>query len=479
MRVSDSGVGRGSATLRGMPLNETLSARRASMAATWGLTREIVLVPSGLPIPIAGTDQSHIYHAHPEHRYLAGTSQAESLLAFDPGEGWTLFAPVAGTDERVWSGDRTALEEVQAISGLDSMRPSAELPAWLERRRGETFAIIANDDVRHQPEAYGVANWRSLELDIDESLSARLSAQVSEQRRAKDSAELALMRAAADASRAGHLTAMKLARPRITERALQIEVEAAFFRAGSERTAYGSILGSGPNAAILHSTPSQRAMGEGELLLMDAAAEYDGYAADITRTIPIGPRYIGLQRDLYQLVLDVQTMAIAGVRPGQEFKELHLRACAQIASGLVDIGILRGNAEDLVDRDAHALFFPHGLGHMLGLATHDAGGCLVGREKSDRFGLKWLRADLPLQPGYVVTIEPGIYFIRALLEDPVRRETFRDVVNWERVDALLDFGGIRIEDDVLVTARGSEVLSAGTPRTMAEIEALRGEGLDA
>ncbi len=477
--MADSGMERGSATLRDMSHNETLSARRASMAATWALTREIVLVPSGLPIPIAGTDQAHGHHAHPEHRYLAGAGEAESLLVFDPGEGWTLFAPVAGTEERVWSGDRTALEQLQAISGLDSVRPSAELPAWLERRRGETFAVIGNDDIRHQPEAYGVATWRSLELDIAESLSARLSDQVSEQRRAKDSAELALMRSAADASRAGHLVAMKLARPGITERALQIEVEAAFFRAGSERTAYGSILGSGPNAAILHSTPSQRAMGDGELLLMDAAAEYNGYAADVTRTMPIGPRYIGLQRDLYQLVLDVQTEAIAGVRPGQEFKELHLRACAQIASGLVDIGILRGNAADLAEHDAHALFFPHGLGHMLGLATHDAGGCLAGREKSDRFGLKWLRADLPLQPGYVVTIEPGIYFIRALLEDPARRETYRDSVNWERVDTLLDFGGIRIEDDILVTPTGSEVLSAAIPKTIADIERLRAEGMDA
>jgi len=188
--MADSGMERGSATLRDMSHNETLSARRASMAATWALTREIVLVPSGLPIPIAGTDQAHGHHAHPEHRYLAGACEAESLLVFDPGEGWTLFAPVAGTEERVWSGDRTALEQLQAISGLDSVRPSAELPAWLERRRGETFAVIGNDDIRHQPEAYGVATWRSLELDIAESLSARLSDQVSEQRRAKDSAEL-------------------------------------------------------------------------------------------------------------------------------------------------------------------------------------------------------------------------------------------------------------------------------------------------
>jgi Xaa-Pro aminopeptidase len=130
-----------------------------------------------------------------------------------------------------------------------------------------------------------------------------------------------------------------------------------------------------------------------------------------------------------------------------------------------------------VERDVHALFFPHGLGHMLGLSTHDAGGCLAGRTPSDRFGLKWLRADLPLQENYVVTVEPGIYFIPALLDDPERRAAFADAVDWQRVDALRGFGGIRIEDDVLVTPAGSEVLSAAIPKSVEDIEAIRREAL--
>ncbi|MEO9254986.1 MAG: M24 family metallopeptidase, partial [Tepidiformaceae bacterium] len=178
-----------------------------------------------------------------------------------------------------------------------------------------------------------------------------------------------------------------------------------------------------------------------------------------------------------QLVLDVQERAIADVKPGIEYKDLHLAASTQIAQGLVDLGILRGDAASLVERDAHAIFFPHGLGHMLGLSTHDAGGCLVGRTPSDRFGLKWLRADLPLQENYVVTIEPGIYFIPALLDDPERRETFSDAVNWDRVDTLRGFGGIRIEDDVRVTATGNEILSAAIPKSIEAIEAIRREAL--
>ena len=455
---------------------QALKARRGAITRTWALTNEMVIVPSGLPSSIAGTDQSHAFHAHPEFRYLGGPGEPGSVLTFDPGDGWELFAPVADTDERVWSGDRTSLEDMASAAGLDRARPLSALGPWLERRRGEPFALLGNDDLAHRSVDYGIENWSALELNADADLSLRLRELISESRRSKDAAELDLMRAAVAASHMGHVAAIRLARPGLSERALQIEMEAAFFRAGSPRTAYGSIVGGGPNGATLHSSPSARPLGEGELLLIDAAAEFEGYAADITRTFPVSGKFSGIQRDLYQLVFDVQAEAIAGVRPGKEYKALHLEACQRIAAGLVDLDILRGDPSDLVERDAHALFFPHGLGHMLGLSTHDVGGCLAGREKSDRFGLKWLRADLPLQPGYVVTIEPGIYFIRALLEDPARRETFRDAVNWPRVDTMLDFGGIRIEDDVLVTDAGSEVLSASIPKTIDAIEALRAEG---
>ena len=431
-------------------------------------------MPSGVPVPVPGSDQFHDYHAHPEFAYLAGARTPGSALALDPGEGWILFAPVAGIEERVWVGDGQDLEALAASTGLP-VRPLGELSGWLERRRGETLALLGNDDITHHPAAYGLENWQALEMAIDPDLSARLSEQVSESRRAKDASEIALMRSAAGASRAGHLAALRIARPGMSERQLQIELEAEFFRNGAERTAYGSIVGTGSNGAVLHFSPTSRVLRAGEIVLIDAGAEVGGYASDVTRTFPVGPRFEGVQRDLYQLVLGVQQAAIGEVRPGVEYRALHLAASARIAAGLVDLGILRGNPADLVERDAHALFFPHGLGHMLGLATHDAGGCLKGRTPSDRFGLKWLRADLPLQPGYVVTIEPGIYFIRALLTDPVRREQYRDMVDWDRVDGLLDFGGIRIEDDLLVTATGADVLTGAIPKSIPEIEALRAE----
>ncbi len=458
----------------------TLVAQRRERAVKrWNLDRGVVLVPAGLMLPIAGTDQFHEYHAHPEHRYLAGVGQPGGVLAYDAGKGWTLFLPQPDAAEQVWTGDGPSLAAVGEASGLERVRPASELGGWLEERRGEPVAVIGNDDLTLRAAEYGVESWVSLEFPPDEEESERLRTGVAELRRAKDPGELALMREAADATHRGHMAGLRKARAGMSERALQVEIEVEFFRAGAERTAYGSIVGGGPNAATLHSTPTAREFGDGELILVDAGAEVGGYASDVTRTYPVGARFEGIQRDLYSLVLGVQERAIGGTRPGVEYKDLHLAASVETAQGLVDLGLLRGDAEGLVERDAQALFFPHGLGHMLGLATHDAGGCLEERAPSDRPTLRYLRADLPLQPGYVVTIEPGIYFIRALLEDPDLRERYRDDVAWERVDGMVDFGGIRIEDDVLVTEDGAEVLSAATPKALEAIEALRAEGLEA
>jgi Xaa-Pro aminopeptidase len=436
-----------------------------------------VLVPSGVPVPIAGTDQVHDFHAHAEHYYLAGSAGPGSVLAFDETDGWRLFARTSSIEELVWTNAPPAPEALARTTGLDRVDPIENLVPWLERRRGEPVAVIGNRDLLDHPGRYRLEGFSRLEIDIDEETSARLGDAVSELRRAKDVDELALMRAAAEASVAGHLHAIRNAREGWTERAYQVEIEAEMFRNGGDRTAYGSIVGAGSNGAVLHFGPGSREFRNGQIVLCDAAAEVAGYAADVTRTFPVGPRFEGIQADLYDLVYGTQQEAISAAAPGVEYRDLHLAASRSIAAGLVDLGLLRGNPDALVDADAHALFFPHGLGHMLGLATHDAGGCLAGREPSDRFGLKYLRADLPLQPNYVVTIEPGIYFIPALLNDPERRERYGDMVNWEMAERLIEFGGIRIEDDVLITPSGAQVLSGGLPGERSGIEALRQEGL--
>ncbi|MHC4493541.1 MAG: M24 family metallopeptidase, partial [Planctomycetota bacterium] len=186
----------------------------------------------------------------------------------------------------------------------------------------------------------------------------------------------------------------------------------------------------------------------------------DGYACDVTRTYPAGETFSAEQHAIYTVVLEAEQAALDRCRAGKEWREIHLEACVDLTAGLVDFGLLRGQAESLVERAAHMLFFPHGIGHMVGLGVRDASGSLPGRTPSDDPRLKVLRTDLPLQPGYVMTIEPGIYFIRPLLEDPRRREKYADDVDWPRVDRMLDFGGIRIEDDALVTDGRPDVLTS-------------------
>ena len=458
---------------------DVLRERRQRVEAAWSGANfdGPVLIPASLPIPIDGTDQFHEFHAHPEFQYLTGVAEPGAALAWEPGDGWTLFAPSLSVEDLVWMSAPPSPEELASSTGVMQSVDRSELTAWLESRRGQGMALLGSRDIESRAAEYGLDSWSSLEAVIDEDATRQLGKALADRRRAKDENELERMRRAAAAAVAGHLAAWRTARHGLSERALQIEMEAEFFRNGGARTAYGSIVGSGPNSAILHGTPGERVMSGGELVLIDAGAEIDGYASDITRTFPVSAEFSGIQRELYDVVLTSQLEAIASAGPDVEYKQLHLAASATIAQGLVDADILRGSPQDLVDSDAHALFFPHGLGHMLGLSTHDIGGYLEGRAPEDRFGLAYLRTDLPLAPGYVVTIEPGIYFVPALLTDAERRERYRDMVNWNRVDQLLDFGGIRIEDNVLITSNGCEVLTRDLPKAADEIESIRREAL--
>ena len=214
-------------------------------------------------------------------------------------------------------------------------------------------------------------------------------------------------------------------------------------------------------------------------MLADVGAEApSGWASDITRTWPVSGRFSPTQRAIYDVVLAAHDACIAAANPGVEYRELHLLACRVLAAGLVELGILRGEPDSLVEQDAHALFFPHGVGHLLGLDVHDMedlgdiAGYAPGRRRSDRFGLAYLRLDRPLQPDMAITVEPGFYLVPSILQNPDHRERYRTVVNWERLAQFADVRGIRIEDDVLITPSGCEVLTAALPTVAPQIEQL-------
>jgi Xaa-Pro aminopeptidase len=421
-----------------------LADRRERLAAALRLSDEILLIGAGLPVSLPeNTDQTYPFRAHSEFFYVTGLECPGAIVAFDPHEGpragWRLFVPEVTEAERVWEArEQTAGE------------PLAALPAWIATRRNRPLAQLGAP---------------LLGVRADEVLTVKIREAFTHARRPKDEPEIATMRRAAAATAAGYSQAAAIIAPGVTERAIQIELEAGFFRHGATRTGYGTIVGTGPNSAVLHFEPTTRAAREGEFVLIDAGAEIDRYVIDVTRTYVAGPPS-SFQRDLYQVVLAAQEKAIARCLAGAEWRDVHLQCAVDLTAGLVSLGLMRGPAESLVEQEAHLLFFPHGLGHLVGLGVRDASGTLPGRPRSTRPSLKSLRLDLPLAPGYVVTVEPGLYFIPAQLNDPKRRERFREAVVWDQVEPHLSLGGVRIEDNVLVTSGAPEVLTAAIPKTL-------------
>jgi Xaa-Pro aminopeptidase len=416
-----------------------LERRRRAAAERWQLDDQVVLIGAGDRIPVPGRgDRTYPFRAHSEYLYLTDRERPGGILAFDPHDGWTDFVVPVTRDERLWEGAAPQESEGQAV---------AELGAWLERRKGRPVACLgaAVPDVASTAE-----------------LEAHLRSGLNHIRRAKDDNELERMRAAERATRDGFAAVAPLIEPGRSERELQIELEAAFFRGGADFLAFDTIVGGGPNSAVLHFPPSARRVADGELVLIDAGAECRGYASDVTRTYPASGRFTPEQQELYAIVAAAAERATERCAPGSEWRDVHRAAALVVAEGLVELGLLRGEPESLVERGAQAVFFPHGVGHMVGLGVRDAGEVLRGREPPAH-EFPRLRVDLPLEPGHVFTVEPGIYFVPALLHDAGFRERYRDAIDWERAEAMLGFGGIRIENNVLITAEGNEVLTADLP----------------
>ncbi len=439
------------------PTDEVLAERRARVAKRWELTDEVVVVRAGEPAGWSGTDQHFAFLPHPDVAYLTAVGSPGTTLAFDAAAGeWELFGPRFTPERLVWEQPPTPVGQ-----------PLDELEAWLSQRGDRTVIELGAGATMPEvlpsptaPEDGGAENPGNATL--------RLAAAIALERMTKDDAELDDIRSAAAASTAGFEWVYQHAAPGMTEREIQVGMEAQFYAAGAPRVAYDSIVASGPHGAYLHYVysgddplrPGTRTVEPGDLLLIDAGAQFGGYASDVTRTMVVGADPTDEQEFLWKLVLSAQQQTIDMCRPGIVWREVHLAAARILGAGLVEMGLLRGDPAELVTQGAVALFFPHGLGHLLGLSVHDITSVPYSREPSDDPLLSRLGPNRLLEPGMVTTVEPGIYFIDALLGDPARREKFAESVVWERVDELRGFGGIRIEDDVLVTDGDPEVLTA-------------------
>jgi len=295
------------------------------------------------------------------------------------------------------------------------------------------------------------------------------------QRSVKAAEEVAEIESALKTTYKMYITAMHMAQPGIWEKDIAGRIDGIAIADGGA-TAFPTILTK--NGQILHNHSHGNLLKKGDLLVVDAGAESPlHYAADITRTIPVGGTFTAKQKDVYEIVLAAQESAIKAIRPGLKYREIHLATARVIATGLKGLGLMKGDIEEAVLQGAHALFFPHGLGHMMGLDVHDMedlGENHVGYDdtvqRSKQFGLAYLRMAKDLKPGHVLTVEPGIYFIPALIDKWKKEGKFADFIAYDKVAAYRDFGGIRIEDDVLVTKDGRKVLGRPIPKKPAKIE---------
>lgn len=445
------------------------AARRARLGA---LFSEEALVPAGLPSPKNYPANLFPFRASSHFLYLVGLPLPGAQLVLR-GDDSTLYVDAPAPDDELWHGPTPSLDDLARATGLRVLPLEAFAPVSPEA------AVLWPQGERARRVAAGLLRRPTDSFDATEADLALQDAIVA-LRLQHDEAAIAELRRAAEATVAAHRAGMAATRVGVSEHTIRAAMEGELMRRGMS-TSYGSIVS--VRGEILHNHSHAGVAKEGDLLLADVGAETAlGFAGDVTRTWPVSGRFDGPQRALYEVVLAAQKEAIARCTVGTRYRDVHLSACRVIAEGLVALGILRGDVDELVADGVHATFFPHGIGHLLGLDVHDMedlgdrAGYAPGRARSTQFGLGYLRLDRDLQPGMAVTIEPGFYAVPAILRDPERRRVARDRLDLGRLEAFASVRGIRIEDDVLVTTAGPEVLTAALPKEAAAVEGSVGLG---
>ncbi len=378
----------------------------------------------------------------------------------------TLFMDDAPPEDSLWHGYSPTVQQIAAQIDASAHYPLSQLAQF-----AEAATIPLQDPFTRQQQAKILGRtWdNACELQgVDQALAEALI----QLRLIQDEAAITAIQQAANVTVQAHLAGMSCTRKAKTEAQVRAAMEAAII-AENMTTAYASIVT--VQGEVLHNLHSHNALHPGELLLADVGAEHAlGWASDVTRTWPVSGKWSPTQQAVYNVVLSAHDACIAAIQPGVEYAEIHLIAATAITAGLVDLGILKGDPATLVERAAHALFFPHGIGHLIGLDVHDMedlgdlAGYALGRSRSDHYGMQYLRLNRPLQAGMAVTIEPGFYQVPAILQN-ARSGELADCVDWERLKVFEDVRGIRIEDDVQVTDTGYQVLTSALPTHADEI----------
>jgi Xaa-Pro aminopeptidase len=440
---------------------------------------------SGILLFLGNEESPMNYPGNPYHYrqdssflYYWGLNEPGLTAVIDLDEGREMiFGYDFTVDDIVWMGPQPTLKERAARVGVKKTAPDGELADFLAN------VLKKNRRVHFLPQ-YRADNLQKIEklLGIHPRLvndyaSEKLIKAVVAQRSIKSKEEIGEIEAALDIAYEMHVYAMKNARPGKYEREVAGGMEGIALSMG-KGVSFPIIFSI--HGETLHNHYHGNLMQKGDIAVNDCGAEsLNCYASDITRTIPVSGKFTSQQREIYQLVLNAQLNAIQAMKPGVKFKKVHLIAAKTIAGGLIEMKFMKGNVDEAVKAGAHALFMPHGLGHMMGLDVHDMenlGEDYVGYDektrRSDQFGLAYLRMAKELEPGHVMTVEPGIYFIPELIDLWKSEKKHQQFINYDKVEKFRSFGGIRIEDDVLVTEKGHKVLGKPIPKTIEEVEQL-------
>lgn len=411
----------------------------------------LLLVPSQ-PVAIRNNDVEHPYRQHSDLWYLTGFDEPESALVLSTSgeQRFTLFVRERDPEREVWDGARAGIEGARAEYGAEQAHPIDKLDETLPKlfeNVGRLYYRLGLDrsfDDRVL-RAVGEVRRRSRRGQRYPTEIVDPATVLHELRLLKDADEVELMRRAAQITCEAHALAMRACQPGLFEYEVEAVLAAHFLKNGSHRSAYSSIVGSGPNATVLHYHENNRQMRDGDLLLIDAGCEFSYYASDVTRTFPVNGRFSDAQRAVYEVVLAAQIAAIRATKTDATIDGIHQVALAELVKGLIALGILQGTPEEVMEKESFKPYYMHRTSHFLGMDVHDVGAYFVDGKPR------------PLAPGMVITVEPGLY-INAEADVP---KEYRGI-------------GVRIEDDVLVTDSGHEVLTGAAPKTITEIEAACG-----
>lgn len=442
----------------------------------------LIIFPGNNESPCNYPDNTYKFRQDSTFLYFFGINQPglAGIIDAESGEEY-LFGNDVTMDDIIWMGPQPSIHELANQVGVAHSAPLNDMKELVEK------AIQQNRPIHFLPPyRYDTMLWLEAILGIRAAVlkdysSLKLIKAVVNLRSVKEPCEIEEIERACDIGYEMHTTAMRLCKPGVKEQYIAGVIDGIAASYGSMNS-FATILSQ--NGETLHNHYHGNILQEGKLMLTDAGAETENnYCSDFTRTIPVGGHFTSRQKDIYNIVVACHDHAIEFARPEQTWKEVHINVCKVLAQGLKDLGLMKGNVDEAVAAGAHALFMPHGLGHMMGMDVHDMEGLgqiYVGYDEetrpSDQFGLASLRMGRRLKEGFVITDEPGCYFIPALIDKWRAEKKFTDFLNYDVIDTYKDFGGIRLEDDVLIIPGGSRFLGKKRiPLTVEEVEAIMNE----